>query len=64
MRGMLENWISDFTHAARRLVRAPGFTLVTAATLALAIGANTAIFAVVDAVLINPLSYPNPPNGS
>jgi hypothetical protein len=59
MRGSFESWTSDFTHAARRLLRAPGFTMVTAATLALAIGANTAIFSVVDAVLINPLSYPN-----
>ena len=59
MRAMFESWTSDFTHAARRLFRAPGFTLVTVATLALAIGANTAIFSVVDAVLINPLSYPS-----
>lgn len=59
MRGSFEGWTSDFTQAARRLLRAPGFTLVTAATLALAIGVNTAIFSVVDAVLIDPLSYPN-----
>lgn len=59
MRGIFESWTSDYTHAARRLLRAPGFTLVTVATLALAIGANTAIFSVVDAVLINPLSYPD-----
>jgi putative ABC transport system permease protein len=59
MRRIFESWTSDFTHAARRLLRAPGFTLVTVATLALAIGANTAIFSVVDAVLIDPLSYPN-----
>ena len=60
MRGLLENWTSDFTQAGRRLLRAPGFALITIATLALAIGANTAIFSVVDAVLIDPLSYPNP----
>ena len=60
MRGLFEGWTSDFTHAARRLLRAPGFTLVTVATLALAIGANTAMFSVVDAVLIDPLSYPTP----
>ena len=59
LRGLLESWTSDFSHAARRLLRAPGFTLVTVATLALAIGANTAIFSVVDAVLIDPLAYPN-----
>ncbi len=50
----------DFAHAFRRLTRAPGFTAVTVLTLALAIGANTAIFSVVDAVLINPLSLPDP----
>jgi predicted permease len=59
MGNLFENWTSDFTHAARRLLRAPGFTLVAAATLALAIGASTAIVSVVDAVLIDPLSYPN-----
>ena len=59
MRALFEGWSADFAHAARRLFRAPGFTLVTVATLALAIGANTAIFSVVDAVLIDPLSYPN-----
>ena len=54
-----ENWTRDFAHAIRRLRHAPGFALVTMLTLALAIGANAAIFSVVDAVLINPLSYPN-----
>ena len=56
---MLESWIRDFTHAARSLVRAPGFTLVVVATLALAIGANAAIFSVVNAVLLEPLPFPN-----
>ena len=51
--------LSDFSHAFRRLARAPGFTAVTVLTLALAIGANTAIFSVVDAVLINPLALPD-----
>ena len=55
----LESWTRDFTHAVRRLLRAPGFAFVTVLTLALAIGANTAIFSVVDAVLINPLNFPN-----
>ena len=55
---VLEAWGSDFTHAIRRLRRAPGFAVVTVVTLALAIGANTAMFGVVDAVLINPLSLP------
>jgi len=56
---MLERWIRDFTHAARSLARAPGFTLVVATTLALAIGANVAIFSVVDAVLLEPLPFPH-----
>ena len=56
---MLETWIRDFTHAARSLARAPGFTLIVVATLALAIGANAAIFSVVNAVLLEPLPYPN-----
>jgi predicted permease len=53
----LEAWARDFMHATRNLLRAPGFTLVTAGTLALAIGANTAIFSVVDAVLLRSLPY-------
>jgi predicted permease len=55
---MLERWMNDFRHAARSLGRAPGFTLVVVVTLALAIGANTAIFSVVDAVLLEPLPFP------
>src|ERR671913_345907 len=42
----MEAWIRDFTHAARSLTRAPGFTFVVVATLALAIGANAAIYGV------------------
>ena len=49
----------DFKHAARGLSRAPGFALVVIATLALAIGANATIFSVVNAVLLEPLPYPN-----
>jgi putative ABC transport system permease protein len=56
---VLDRWIRDFRHAARSLTRAPGFTLVVVATLALAIGANAAIFSVANAVLIKPLPYPN-----
>ena len=57
---MLEAWKHDLTHAARSLLRAPAFTLIAALTLALAIGANTAIFSVVNAVLLDPLSFPDP----
>jgi putative ABC transport system permease protein len=55
----MQAWIRDFTHAGRSLGRAPGFTLVVVATLALAIGANATIFSVVDAVLLEPLPYPH-----
>jgi predicted permease len=56
---VFERWIRDFKHAARGLVRAPGFTLVVVVTLALAVGANATIFSVVDAVLLEPLPYPS-----
>src|SRR5262245_48421614 len=59
MPGMLEGWTKDFRHAARSLLRAPVFTLVTVATLGLAIGSNTAIFSVVKPVLLEPLPYAN-----
>jgi putative ABC transport system permease protein len=55
----LETWIRDFKHAARSLVRTTGFTLTVVATLALAIGANAAIFSVVKPVLLDPLPFPN-----
>jgi putative ABC transport system permease protein len=55
----LEKWVGDFKHAARSLIRAPAFTLVVVATLALAIGANTAIFSVVSVVLLKPLPFPH-----
>ena len=47
----------ELRHAARRLIRTPVFTLATALTLALAIGANVAIFTVVYRVVLNPLPY-------
>jgi predicted permease len=55
----VETWIRDFTHAARSLARVPGFTFIVVVTLALAIGANAAIFSVINAVLLEPLPFPH-----
>jgi len=55
----METLMHDMRHVMRRLRRAPGFTATVVLTLALGIGANTAIFGVIDNILIRPLPYPH-----
>ena len=56
----MDIFLQDLRYAARKLLRAPGFTVVAVSTLALAIGATTAVYSIVDGVILRPLPFRAP----
>jgi hypothetical protein len=58
--GAMHIWLQDFRYAVRMLRKNAALSAVIVASLAIGIGANSAIFSVVDALLLRPLPYPHP----
>src|SRR5512143_422377 len=57
---MFETFLKDLKHSLRMFAQSPAFTLAAVPALTLRIGANTAIFSVVNAVLLKPVAFPDP----
>ena len=56
----MESFLQDLKHSIRMFLNAPGFTLTAVLALALGVGANTAIFSLINTVLLKPVSFPDP----